>query len=222
MCWTRCAWRRPGLRSTSGQLALRPQRGSLRKAEHKVSSVCNSLHIQLLHVWFAASGAEGHRFESCRARHFVRPFSSKRRAFFLGIFCFWPGLAIDHVRVRSGHACPKHTPFEHQRLGGYTGCLTSTAALNPTSRVWRLVERTVSGRRGTCPRDGLRLDAHADPDVRPAIATPTRGRTLLRERPLNILDNLDVLGSATHREQRDHRGLEAPRNLDKTSIHALL
>ena len=33
----------------------------------------------------------------------------------------------------------------------------------------------------------------------PAVATPARGRTLLRERPLNILDHLDVLGSPTHR-----------------------
>ena len=41
----------------------------------------------------SASGAEGHRFESCRARQLFRPFSSRKRAFFLGFSRF---SASDH------------------------------------------------------------------------------------------------------------------------------
>ena len=64
----------------------------------------------------SASGAEGHRFESCRARQPLKALFPTKRAFFLGLAARRAPRITALRRVRSGQKTPQNARSEHQEL----------------------------------------------------------------------------------------------------------
>ena len=104
----------------------------------------------------SASGAEGHRFESCRARHFTNPFPSRQTAFsggflrFLDCTCVWSHL------VRNGQKTPQHTPSEHQKLADKLVPRPRRPAGSGAARSGRLPNLRISAVPGTASSPGAR------------------------------------------------------------------
>ncbi len=85
----------------------------------------------------SASGAEGHRFESCRARQPQGPFSPKKRAFSLGFACFaheFRSRANDPKRTHLDSSGPRRTPKVSRKVstrGGGVQAIPVTPPLAP-------------------------------------------------------------------------------------------
>ena len=64
----------------------------------------------------SASGAEGHRFESCRARHPPNPLLPRKPASFGRVSRFRDCTCVRPHLVRNGQKPPQNVPSEHQKL----------------------------------------------------------------------------------------------------------
>ena len=99
----------------------------------------------------SASGAEGHRFESCRARQLPRPFSPRERAFFLGFSALRRPCSPCAGRVRNGQNAPQKPPREHQKLSAKLAAPAAPQVDRPPTSA-----RPGSGDRGRAPRPRAR------------------------------------------------------------------
>ena len=123
----------------------------------------------------SASGAEGHRFESCRARQPLKALVSTERAFLLGFPARCAPLAAAHHWVRNGQKSPQNPRSEHQKLAEKLAP-SSAGSHGPSRPVPRSLDLADLRRPGRPYRAQLERRApRREPDsLRPASRAPCR------------------------------------------------